>query len=324
MVEPTKPYNPFEARFGKSSTFLMPLAVGSVLLAFALFLLVESEWRAGEVAEQRAVRAGIVEADASAPDPQDAASLVMVAGEVEPADEPPVGVADTLPPVLAYRVVVEEFDGADWLPVEEEEEDRWTAADAHIGDWVVPHRLWRRLPEVTLTEDAPGPEGDEALEPGVQRTRIVGIPAGEYTMVGEQTGDTLRPWSGLAEGDTIFEMEQGVLGPDDVLPPIDLGDVQLLWLQRGGAFLCIFMGLSMIFGGLGLAAGVSPGRWWAGMGGLTLGTTVAFAGISYMMGVGTGLGLLVLGVVLAGAGVVLLRAPAEKSDSPEETPGGEA
>ncbi len=323
MVEPTRPYNPFEARFGKSSTLLMPLAVGSVLIALALFLLVESEWRAVELEEQRAARAGVVEADPAAPDPEHEGRLVIVSGEVTPAEPPPEGIADTLPSVLTYRALVEEFDGSNWVPVEEDQES-WIAPDAMLGEWTVPHRLWRRVPEVALTEDRVTREEAEELEPGVRRTRIVGIPAGIYSLVGEQTGDTLRPWRGLEEGESLFEMEPGVMRPEDVLPPADLAELQLVWVKRGGAFLAILMGYSMILGVLGLAVGLSGGRWWAGMGSLTLGTALVFAGISQMVAAGPGLKLLVMGLIIAGLGVVLLRGPAEESSSPEEDSGGEA
>lgn len=321
MSEAPKPYNPFEARFGKSSTVAIALVTGLILIAFALFLLVESEWRASFLAVERTERASMVEVDLAAPDPANEGRLVLLAGEVEPSNEPPAGAP---PGVLSYREIQEEYDGEAWIPVEHAEDgqgESWFAEDALAGGWTIPHRLWRRMAEVDLTGD---PEGQAAApEAGMQRTRLVGVPAGLYTMAGEQSGDSLSPWRSAITESRIFLMEPGLLSREELLPPVEVDDVQLVWMKRGGAFLAIFLGLGTLFGAIGAGTTLGPVRWWLAMLSLTLGMTVLFAGISSMLAAGIGTWLLGLGIVFVAVGLMLLRSGAETENSPgDEAAGG--
>ena len=92
---------------------------------------------------------------------------------------------------------------------------------------------------------------------GDLRVRFQRAPTAAVTLVGKQHGQTLRPYT-TSNGRQLFFVEMGNRSAQEVFDDAIAGNKVLTWILRGVGFFLMFLGLSLLFGPLGVIADVIP------------------------------------------------------------------
>jgi len=92
---------------------------------------------------------------------------------------------------------------------------------------------------------------------GDLRIRFAYVPPGPVSLVAQQVGSSFSPYQTRAGG-TVELLRSGTASADAMFAAAQQSNKVLTWMLRGGGFLLMFFGLSLVFKPLSVAADVLP------------------------------------------------------------------
>lgn len=102
--------------------------------------------------------------------------------------------------------------------------------------------------------------GKDPSNPEIGDVRITfkAVYPADVSVIGVQTGDTLKSYTAKKGGSTIFELDMGTRSAEDMFTALEQQNAMLTWVLRVVGFLMLFLGLRSVFAPLVVVADVIP------------------------------------------------------------------
>ncbi len=101
--------------------------------------------------------------------------------------------------------------------------------------------------------------GKESASPAVgdHQVSFTILEPGPFSVIGQQLAETLGPYPTQA-GDSLLRVESGIVSAQQMFRNAESENAFLTWLVRGGGFLCMAIGMGLIFKPLSVFGDVVP------------------------------------------------------------------
>lgn len=180
-----------------------------------------------------------------------------------------------------------------------------TARLSHFESWTLPQDKGE-LPDGFKAEGGTLFRGANPASPTIGDVRIQYevVKPGPVTVVAAQTGDSFSGY--MAAQKEIFEVRQGQLTSDQIFSQLQSTNSAITWVLRFVGFLCMFIGVAMLFSPIAAVADFIP--FFGGLvegGAMLVALTIAIPATLFTVGLAwvahrplLGVGLLVIGAVV--------------------------